>query len=61
VPTLCLPSRPNLEHLKGQARTLQRQIRAAFDRLLEPHRATDGSLEIPVSVKLASGVKHRSS
>ena len=28
MPTLCLPSRPNLEHLKGQARTLQRQVRA---------------------------------
>ena len=28
MPTLCLPGRPNLEHLKGQARTLQRQVRA---------------------------------
>lgn len=28
MPTLCLPSRPNLERLKGQARTLQRQVRA---------------------------------
>jgi ankyrin repeat protein len=27
MPDLCLPSRPDLEHLKGQARILQRQIR----------------------------------
>ena len=35
MPTLCLPSRPNLEHLKGQARTFQRQVqtgeKAALD------------------------------
>jgi ankyrin repeat protein len=28
VPSLCLPDNPDLEHLKGQARTLQRQVRA---------------------------------
>ena len=35
VPALCLPSRPNLEHRKGQARALQRQIRAGDKALLE--------------------------
>ncbi|MGI8685393.1 MAG: ankyrin repeat domain-containing protein [Acidimicrobiales bacterium] len=28
MPSLCLPSKPDLDHLKGQARTLQRQVRA---------------------------------
>lgn len=28
MPKLCLPARPDLDHLKGQARTLQRQVRA---------------------------------
>lgn len=35
MPTLCLPGRPNLEHLKGQARTLQRQVRAGDKTALE--------------------------
>ena len=39
MPTLCLPSRPNLEHLKGQARTLQRQIRAGEKTALDTARA----------------------
>ena len=33
------------------------RIRAAFDRLAERHRSEDGSVEVPVSVKLASGVR----
>ncbi len=28
MPSLCLPSKPDLDHLKGQARTLQRQVRS---------------------------------
>jgi len=28
VPALCLPDNPDLDHLKGQARTLQRRVRA---------------------------------
>ena len=39
MPTLCLPSRPNLEHLKGQARTLQRQVRAGEKAALDTVRA----------------------
>lgn len=39
MPTLCLPSRPNLEHLKGQARTLQRQVRTGDRTALEVVRA----------------------
>ena len=39
MPTLCLPSRPNLEHLKGQARTLQRQVRAGEKVALDTVRA----------------------
>ena len=35
MPALCLPSRPNLEHLKGQARTLQRQVRVGEKAALE--------------------------
>jgi hypothetical protein len=38
VPTLCLPSRPNLAHLKGQARTLQRQVRAGDNAALDTVR-----------------------
>ena len=39
MPTLCLPSRPNLEHLKGQARTLQRQVRVGDKAALDTVRA----------------------
>jgi hypothetical protein len=42
--------------VSGQTEALQREIRAAFDRLVEPY-AADGQLELPVSVKLASGRK----
>ncbi len=40
----------------AQPEGTQAHIRAAFDRLVRPY-ATDGGLEIPVSVKLASGRK----
>lgn len=40
----------------GQTDELQQQIRAAFDRNVQPY-AEDGRLELPVSVKLASGRK----
>lgn len=46
--------------IESQAQDVQRRIRAAFDLLVEPHRSGDGSLELPVSVKLAAGVKHSS-
>jgi ubiquinone/menaquinone biosynthesis C-methylase UbiE len=39
-----------------QTDEMQRQIRAAFDRLVQPFQV-DGQLELPVSVKLASGRK----
>jgi hypothetical protein len=38
----------------AQPQTEQARIRAAFDRLVRPY-ATNGGLELPVSVKLASG------
>jgi SAM-dependent methyltransferase len=38
----------------AQPKDVQAQIRAVFDRLVRPY-ATNGGLEIPVSVKLASG------
>jgi hypothetical protein len=56
VPTLCLPSRPNLEHLKGQARTLQRQVRAGEKAALDTVRAfhpRPGVAEAPQSFPLA--------
>jgi SAM-dependent methyltransferase len=40
----------------GQAPEMQRRIRAAFDRIVEPYRVGD-RLELPVSVKLASARK----
>jgi SAM-dependent methyltransferase len=40
----------------GQPEPVQREIRSRFEQLLEEHRAPDG-LEVPVSVKLASGTK----
>lgn len=40
----------------GQPEELQREIRGRFDELLEAYR-TDGGLEVPVAVKLASGRK----
>jgi ubiquinone/menaquinone biosynthesis C-methylase UbiE len=42
--------------VSGQTEALQREIRAAFDRAVEPYRVDD-RLELPVSVKLASGRK----
>jgi SAM-dependent methyltransferase len=39
-----------------QASDVQRQIRAAFDRIVQPYQVGAG-LELPVSVKLASGRK----
>lgn len=44
--------------VSGQTEEVQREIRAAFDRLVEPY-AVDGRLELPVSVKLASGLRPR--
>ena len=38
----------------AQPKEMQAQIRAVFDRLVRPY-ATSGGLELPVSVKLASG------
>ena len=40
----------------GQAEPIQRAIRHRFDQLLEEHRVDDG-IDVPVSVKLASGRK----
>jgi SAM-dependent methyltransferase len=40
----------------AQPEDVQAQIRAAFDRLVRPY-VTNGGLELPVSVKLASGRK----
>lgn len=40
----------------GQAEETQRRIRAAFERLVREH-AVEGGLELPVSVKVASGRK----
>jgi hypothetical protein len=40
----------------GQTDEMQREIRAAFDRIVEQYRVGD-RLEVPVSVKLASGRK----
>ncbi len=39
MPALCLPSHPDLEHLKGQARTLQRQVRDGESAALATVRA----------------------
>ena len=44
--------------VSGQTEEVQREIRAAFDRLVEPY-AVDDRLELPVSVKLASGLRPR--
>jgi SAM-dependent methyltransferase len=43
--------------VRAQPERVQRQIRDAFDRLVEPYRVGDG-FEVPVSVKLAAA--HRS-
>jgi SAM-dependent methyltransferase len=40
----------------AQSQAVQARIRAAFDRLVRPY-GTNGGLELPVSVKLASGRK----
>jgi ankyrin repeat protein len=56
VPNLCLPSRPDLEHLKGQARTLQRQIRAGESAALDIVRAfhpRPGAADAPGAFPLA--------
>jgi ubiquinone/menaquinone biosynthesis C-methylase UbiE len=42
--------------VSGQTEAVQREIRTAFDRLVERYAVDDG-LELPVSVKLASGRK----
>ena len=42
--------------IRGQTSEMQRQIRAAFDRNLQQYEIDDG-LELPVSVKLATGRK----
>jgi ankyrin repeat protein len=39
VPTLCLPGRPSLEHLEGQARTFQRRVRAGEHPAVDTVRA----------------------
>jgi hypothetical protein len=41
----------------AQPEPVQAKIRAEYDRLAIEYQAADGSLEIPVSVKLASGVR----
>jgi SAM-dependent methyltransferase len=43
--------------LRAQSPVVQRRIRAALERLVEPYRASDGALELPVAAKLASGEK----
>ena len=42
--------------IEGQGADVQRRIREAFERLVDSYRV-DGGLELPVSVKLASGYK----
>jgi ubiquinone/menaquinone biosynthesis C-methylase UbiE len=42
--------------VSGQTEAVQREIRAGFDRAVEPY-SVDDRLELPVSVKLASGRK----
>jgi SAM-dependent methyltransferase len=42
--------------IRGQSRDMQQRIRAEFDRVVRRHEV-DGGLELPVSVKLASGRK----
>jgi SAM-dependent methyltransferase len=42
--------------IMGQASAVQRQIRTAFDRIMRQYEVSDG-VELPVSVKLASGRK----
>lgn len=39
----------------GQTTEVQARIRAAFDRLVAAYRAADGTLTVPVSVKVAAG------
>jgi hypothetical protein len=36
---------------------VQAEIRAEYDRLAAEYQVADGSLELPVSVKLAAGVR----
>lgn len=48
--------RPNIRAIRGQSADVQRRIRTAFDRIVRPYRVGN-RIEIPVSVKLASGRK----
>lgn len=41
----------------AQPEPVQAKIRAEYDRLAAEYQAADGSLELPVSVKLASGIR----
>jgi hypothetical protein len=41
----------------SQPPRVRRRIRTAFDQIVESYRGADGSLDIPVSVRLASGIK----
>lgn len=43
--------------IQGQPPDVQARIRAAFERLVSAHAVADGGLDLPVSVKLASGRK----
>jgi SAM-dependent methyltransferase len=43
--------------LRAQGAVVRRRITAALERLVEPYRASDGALELPVAAKLASGEK----
>jgi SAM-dependent methyltransferase len=43
--------------IQGQPQDVRTRIRAAFDRLVSAHAVADGGLELPVSVKLATGRK----
>jgi hypothetical protein len=36
---------------------MQHRIKAAFDRVVEPYVTADGRLLMPVSVKIAAGVR----
>jgi hypothetical protein len=33
------------------------EVRAAFDIVLGPHRAADGSIDVPISVKVAAATR----
>jgi len=44
--------------LRAQDTMARRRTMTALERTVEPYRRTDGSLELPVAAKLASGGKH---